>query len=163
MLSFIFRNSRELGFGFRYPSRESQRQIYRWLFILTYLLQGALFSGALVRQSPESGKWTGNVGTDLLLVLFFSIYCNTVHVQSVRTSYFIYCNVTYRLPSFHDYSVNFDDVITTSCIFINFYELVPKLLTEFYETYRLIYVLCCTGGQYHALLPISSEKLRCVS
>ena len=79
------RNSPELGFGVRYPCRDTQRQIFRWLFVVSYLLQGALFSAALVNLSPDKTKWVVNVLSDVVLVLIFVIYCGRVHVQSVST------------------------------------------------------------------------------
>jgi uncharacterized membrane protein len=33
-------NSPNLILGFRLPSRDFQRQVFRWLFVVTYLLQG---------------------------------------------------------------------------------------------------------------------------
>jgi hypothetical protein len=79
------RNSPELGFGVRYPCRDTQRQIFRWLYVISYLLQGALFSAALVNLSPDKTKWVVNVFSDIVLVLIFVIYCGRVHVQSVST------------------------------------------------------------------------------
>jgi hypothetical protein len=35
-------NSPNLVLGFRLPSRDFQRQVFRWLFVVTYLLQGIL-------------------------------------------------------------------------------------------------------------------------
>ena len=79
------RNSRELGFGVRYPTRDTQRQLFRWAFILSYLLQGALFSAVLVSVSPDKTKWVVNVGFDIAIMAIFAIYFNTVHNQNVRT------------------------------------------------------------------------------
>lgn len=79
------RNSPELGFGVRYPCRDTQRQIFRWLFVISYLLQGALFSAALVQLSPDKTRWVVNVFSDIVLVLIFLIYCSKAHVQSVST------------------------------------------------------------------------------
>ena len=77
------RNSPDIGFGLRYPSRNTQRRIYGWLFIITYLLQGALFSATLVRLSKDSTKWVVNLLFDLAIVSYFGAYCNSFHVQSV--------------------------------------------------------------------------------
>ena len=80
---FIFRNSRELGLGIRYPTRDTQKQLFRWLFIVSYLLQGALFSAVLANVTSDAEKWVVNVGFDLVLVSVFAIYFNNVHNQNV--------------------------------------------------------------------------------
>ena len=82
------RNSPELGFGFRYPSRDTQRECFRWMFIFSYLLQGALFSAVLVSVSADKTRWVVNVGFDIVLIIIFTIYFHSVHNQNVRTQTF---------------------------------------------------------------------------
>ena len=83
-----FRNSRELGLGLRYPTRDTQKQLFRWLFMIAYLIQGSLFSAVLVNVTDDSKKWVINVGFDFVLIFIFVVYFNNVHNQNVRaTSY----------------------------------------------------------------------------
>ena len=87
-LTWCPRNSPELGFGIRYPSRDTQREFFRWMFIFSYLLQGALFSAVLVSVSADKTRWVVNVGFDIVLIIIFTIYFHSVHNQNVRTQTF---------------------------------------------------------------------------
>ena len=79
------RNSRELGLGLRYPTRDTQKQLFRWLFMIAYLIQGSLFSAVLVNVTDDSKKWVINVGFDFVLIFIFGVYFNNVHNQNVST------------------------------------------------------------------------------
>lgn len=64
------------------PSRLFQIEVLRYVFVVTYLVTGALFSSILVTVS-ESELWINNVGSDILLCLVFLILCRAVHKPKV--------------------------------------------------------------------------------
>lgn len=79
----IYRNNPILPFGFRVPSRDSQLVLYRWLFVLSYVLQGALFSSLLIRVTKETDFWAINTACDVILAFIFAVYFRNLHRQKV--------------------------------------------------------------------------------
>jgi hypothetical protein len=57
--------------------------MYMWMFVVSYLLIGALLSYILVQTSPDQLRWVANIGMDVLLVGIFVIYCRNIHLKSV--------------------------------------------------------------------------------
>lgn len=97
-MTFENRNSRELGFGVRYPSRDRQLELCRYGFIAFYILVGALLSGILINVSPNPNVWIGNIVVDVILCVIFYFYCQNVHIQEVllplsTINMLIYCIV----------------------------------------------------------------------
>lgn len=74
-------NSRDLGFGLKIPTRQFQLEFFRYAFVVTYLVLGALMSTILTYVAPGTNKWVGNVGSDVFLCLIFLAYCRHTHVQ----------------------------------------------------------------------------------
>lgn len=80
-------NDRALGFGLEYPSRIFQISIFRWVFIVFYIIQGSLLSAILVKTEPDESKhlqWLVNIAFDFVLVIIFCNYYHNCHNQSVE-------------------------------------------------------------------------------
>jgi hypothetical protein len=58
-------------------------KIYMWMFVVSYLLIGALLSYILVQTSPDKLRWVANIGMDVLFAGIFVIYCRNIHLKSV--------------------------------------------------------------------------------
>lgn len=79
-------NSRKLAFGFEIPSRDFQLEVFRWMFVLFYILTGALMSAILMDVSGDNSNfWSANIAMDVILVVVFLVYCRNVHRQDGAT------------------------------------------------------------------------------
>jgi hypothetical protein len=79
-------NSRRLPFGLMLPSREMQRQLFRWSFCILYLIEGSLMTAILVGVAPTSSQaflWGIHLLCDIILVTHFFYYCRNSHIQNV--------------------------------------------------------------------------------
>lgn len=74
-------NSRDLGFGFQYPSRQFQLRFFRYLFVVVYIVQGCLLSVICSKVTQESYRWIANFGFDVLLAVLFYYYCENCHIK----------------------------------------------------------------------------------
>jgi membrane protein YdbS with pleckstrin-like domain len=94
----VLRNTRQIDFYLftvQYPRREEQMTMYRWLFVVSYLLISVLLSVILIHVSGASNNWSANVVFDIILCVIFILYCRNIHYKSV---FHVYC-----LFLFHDY------------------------------------------------------------
>lgn len=74
-------NSRELGFGLYYPSRERQLSALRAIFVSCYVVQGCLLSVICSKATQESFRWIGNFAVDVILATVFFFYCRNCHLK----------------------------------------------------------------------------------
>lgn len=65
------------------PSRLRQIEIFRYLFIGTYLIIGSLLSSILIRITAESTLWVNNIATDIICCIIFFFVCRQVHKPTV--------------------------------------------------------------------------------
>lgn len=80
------------------PSRVFQMEVLRYVFIITYLIIGALLSTILIEVTPESTLWVNNIASDIICCVIFFFLCWRVHNPTV---FFISSAIhTSRLPSF---------------------------------------------------------------
>jgi hypothetical protein len=68
------------------PSRIFQIEVLRYLFIITYLIIGALLSTILIEVTPESTLWINNIATDIICCVIFFFLCWRAHNPTVGTS-----------------------------------------------------------------------------
>ena len=74
-------NSRDLGFGLQYPSREWQLNFFRLFFVASYLIEGCLLSVICAHVTQESFNWIGNFVVDVILAAFFYYYGHSCHIK----------------------------------------------------------------------------------
>lgn len=72
-------NSRDLGFGLQYPSRQFQLRFFRVLFVVFYIVQGCLLSVICSEVTQESYRWIANFAFDIVLAVLFFYYCEHCH------------------------------------------------------------------------------------
>lgn len=77
----------------QYPTRETQMELCRWGFVISYILIGAMLSWILIQVTPDQTKWVGNVVVDVLLVTVFVVYCRSIHQKAVSSSLSILIHV----------------------------------------------------------------------
>lgn len=77
-------NSRDLGLGLKIPTRDTQRAIFRWLFVLSFAAESTALTAFLVSRAEGSDKWLLNSACDAAMLLFFILYCGNCHVKSTR-------------------------------------------------------------------------------
>jgi hypothetical protein len=57
--------------------------MFRWLFVISYLMISVLLSVILINVSGASNDWTANVVFDIILCVIFIVYCRNIHYKSV--------------------------------------------------------------------------------
>ncbi len=77
-------NSRELFLGLKIPTRDTQRAIFRWLFVASFAAESAALTAFLVSEREGAELWLLNCAVDAALLLFFVLYCGSCHVKSGR-------------------------------------------------------------------------------
>lgn len=76
-------NSRDLGLGLKIPSRETQRVLTKWAFVVSFVIESAVLTAFLLHADDGSSSvWGLNVLSDALLVVFFVVYCANCHLKS---------------------------------------------------------------------------------
>ena len=83
-------NTRDLGIGYnlKLPRRHTQMKFFKYTFAISYLLEGSLLGSVLVKSSSKSNRWLINVFIDLILVIFFLLYCRKCYNHRVQQSRF---------------------------------------------------------------------------
>ena len=84
--------NRNYIFGIKLPSRKTQLEMYRWSFIISYCLLGAMFSAFLIKVTTSSLQWMANVGSDILLSSIFFYYYKNAHIKKVSANLSIHCD-----------------------------------------------------------------------
>jgi hypothetical protein len=61
------------------PQRTVQIELLRYIFVIAYLVVGSMFSSFLTHVTDEKFYWICNVGTDIICMGLFFIFCRNVH------------------------------------------------------------------------------------
>ena len=95
------------------PKRARQVEIFRYLFIGTYLIIGSLLSSILIQVTAQSTLWVNNIATDIICCIVFFFVCRKVHKPTVSYStslsllIYQYQYIFHLIPTFHFQFVRF--------------------------------------------------------
>ncbi len=80
-------NTKEIGCYLEYPQRRTQLLFFKWLFIGSYLGQGAMMSLFLSNVTPatQAYRWQSNTGFDIIFSVIFWLYCSNCNERRADT------------------------------------------------------------------------------
>jgi hypothetical protein len=154
------RNSRDLGFGLKIPTREWQIYILRWSFCILYLAQGGLLTVILILSSGPNGYvWILNSITDFLLVLWFYLFCRNVARCNVSFIVFLFiyfsCNYLHYITFINDmYDIYYTDN-GTEAIFLASTEVICLLSSQSRHHFQ------CPSRREYVYVPNSRSRCHC--